>query len=67
MGLIYKLISTILANRPKVVLPHIIDLFQGAFLNGRQILDAVLVANELIRSRKRSCKSCVTPPDWDVN
>lgn len=62
MGLIYKFISTILANRPKVVLPHIIDLFPGAFLNGKQILDVVLAANELIHSRKRSCKElCDTP------
>ena len=62
MGLIYKFISTILANGPKVVLPHIIDLCPGAFLKGMQILDAVLVANELIHSRKRSCKELCDAP-----
>ena len=52
VGSVYKLISKMLAK----ALPFIIVPFQGAFVNGRQILDEVLVANKLIHSRKRSSK-----------
>lgn len=56
VGSVYKLISKMLPNRLKVALPFIIGPFQGAFVNGRQILDEVHVANKLIHSRKRSGK-----------
>lgn len=43
-----------MANRLKSVLPLIISQFEGAFVANRQILDGVLIASELIDSRKRS-------------
>ena len=42
-----------------MVLPSIIGPFQGALVGSRQILDGVLIANELINSRKRACKEGV--------
>ena len=44
----YKLISKVLANRLKVILPYIIFENQSTFLFGRLINDNVLVVFELI-------------------
>ena len=43
VGCTYKLLAKILANRLKIVLPNIISPFQGAFVQGMQILDGILI------------------------
>lgn len=52
VGSIYKLLAKVLAERLKKALPEVIGDSQVAFIENRQILDGVLIANELIHMRK---------------
>lgn len=53
---VYKIITKVLAERLKKVMPDIISSSQSAFIGGRQTTDRVLVANEIVeeyRSKKK--------------
>ena len=51
VGSVYKLLAKALANRLKLVMGEVISDSQQAFIQGRQILDAVLIASEALDSR----------------
>ncbi|WMV26358.1 hypothetical protein MTR67_019743 [Solanum verrucosum] len=47
----YKLLSKVLTERLKGVIGKLVDAQQMTFIKGRQIMDAVLIANEAVDSR----------------
>ena len=50
LGGLYKLLAKVIANRIKKVVGKVVSTTQNAFVTGRQILDASLIANEVIDS-----------------
>ncbi|XP_058742003.1 uncharacterized protein LOC131614437 [Vicia villosa] len=59
VGCIYKAISKLLASRLKKVLGTTISKCQSAFVPGRQLLDGVMVANEVVDFAKREGIGCL--------
>ncbi|RZC29900.1 Exocyst complex component SEC6 isoform B [Glycine soja] len=59
IGCVYKVVSKLLANRLTLVLPHLIDERQTAFIKGRHILHGVMIANEVIAEAKTKNKPCM--------
>lgn len=57
IGCLYKILSKILSNRLKSVLPKVISPAQSAFISGRQIIDSALILNELVDEMKLKKKS----------
>lgn len=51
-NVIYKIIATLMAKRLKPILSTIISLEQTRFVEGRKILDGIVVSQEVIHSLK---------------
>lgn len=68
-NVLYKIITKILANKLKVVLPHIISPTQIAFVPSRLITDNVLIAYELMYflRNKWTCKEVLMSLKLDIN
>ncbi|XP_028058453.1 uncharacterized protein LOC114262297 [Camellia sinensis] len=56
IGSLYKVLTKVLSSRIKPVLPMIISESQSTFIRGRNILDGVLVANEIVNDWKKKQK-----------
>lgn len=59
IGCMYKVLPKVLANRLRRVIHRLISDCQSAFIKGRQILDGVLIANEVLDDVKRRKKEAV--------
>eukprot|EP00253_Pinus_taeda_P008044 PITA_08044 len=53
-NVIYKVISKVIANRLKPLLPLLISLEQSGYVEGRQIMDGITLTHEIIHSLKIS-------------
>lgn len=51
-NVIYKVISKVIANRLKPLLPFLISPEQSGYVEGRQILDGIILTHEVIHSLK---------------
>ncbi|KAJ9689584.1 hypothetical protein PVL29_014988 [Vitis rotundifolia] len=64
LGGLYKLLAKVLANRLKKVVGKVVSNAQNAFVMGKQILDASLIANEVIDTwQKRKEKGLICKLD----
>jgi hypothetical protein len=49
----YKVLAKVLANRLRSILSFVVSDNQSAFVRGKQILDGILIANEVVDEAKR--------------
>ena len=56
---VYKIVSNVMCDRLKMVLPHVISPAQGAFVAGRFISDNLLIVHEMVHGLRTNptCKS----------
>jgi len=59
VGCLYKIVYNIMPLRLKKVLHRVIDGRQSTFLEGRGLMNNVLVANKILEEMKRRKTSCV--------
>ena len=59
MGSLYEILAKVLANRLCGVIGSVISDTQSTFIKGRQILDGILVANEIVDEARRSKKELI--------
>jgi hypothetical protein len=52
VGSLYKVLSKVLINRLCRVMPSVISETQSFLIHGRQILDGILIATELVEDVK---------------
>ncbi|GKV12050.1 hypothetical protein SLEP1_g23252 [Rubroshorea leprosula] len=63
---VYKILAKLLANRLKKVLDQVIGEQQMAFISGRQLMDGVVVANEVVdKAKKKKSKSFLLKIDFE--
>jgi len=56
VGSMYKILSKVLANRLRSIMGSAISDSQSAFIKGRQVLDGILVANEVVDEARKCNK-----------
>jgi hypothetical protein len=59
LGCLYKLLAKVLARRLAKVMDPLVASTQSAFLQGRLLVDGVMVVNEVVDMAKKSGKECL--------
>ncbi|GAU32797.1 hypothetical protein TSUD_152460 [Trifolium subterraneum] len=59
VGCMYKILAKVLANRSKLVMDTVISEPQSTFVKGRQIMDGILIANEVVDDAKKLKKEFI--------
>ncbi|XP_074300079.1 uncharacterized protein LOC141631286 [Silene latifolia] len=64
-NVIYKCISKVICNRLATILPELVSQNQGGFIQGKSIIDNILICQDLIRlyERKASSPRCLFKMD----
>ncbi|GKV29210.1 hypothetical protein SLEP1_g38156 [Rubroshorea leprosula] len=66
IGVMYKIVAKLLANRLRKVLDGVIGEQQMAFIEGRQLMDGVVIANEVIdEAKKKKMESFLFKVDFE--
>jgi len=66
-NVIYKVISKILANRLKAILPHFISPNQSAFVKDRLLMENVLLASEIVKDYHKDTVSARSAIKIDIS
>ena len=66
-NVLYKIISKLMANRLKLVLPKFIEPNQSAFVKDRLLMENVLLASELVKSYHKSTVSAISAIQIDIS
>jgi len=56
VGCMYKVLAKVLANRLRIVIDNVVSDSQLVFVKGKQILDGILIANEVVDEAKHKNK-----------
>ena len=56
VGCMYKVWAKVLANKLRIVIGSVVSNVQSTFIKGRQILDGILIANEMVDEAKKHNK-----------
>ncbi|XP_059075295.1 uncharacterized protein LOC131875241 [Cryptomeria japonica] len=56
---VYKIVTKVIANRPKLFLNHVISDEQSGFASGRSVVEGIIIAHETLHTARKTKNSCM--------